>query len=53
MGQAISAARKAVKEADDEADQKAKLDLDVLLKAVTSQLKEFESRLDEYVVFLD
>ena len=51
MGQSISAARRAVKEVDKDADLKAKLDLDVLFKAVNSQLSEFESKLDEYVEF--
>lgn len=47
MGQAISAARKTLTAADDEAREKAKLDLEVLQKAVDSQLNEFESKLNE------
>lgn len=46
MGQAISAARASIKAADEEAKDKAKQDLDVLAKALDSQLNEFEARLD-------
>lgn len=47
MGQAISAARKLLTSADGEAAQQSKLDLEVLQKAVDSQLNEFESKLNE------
>ncbi|KFH43276.1 hypothetical protein ACRE_059790 [Hapsidospora chrysogenum ATCC 11550] len=46
MGQAISAARSAIKEGDEAAKVKAKQDLDVLAKALDSQLNEFEAKLD-------
>ncbi|KAH7158354.1 hypothetical protein DER46DRAFT_685386 [Fusarium sp. MPI-SDFR-AT-0072] len=46
MGQAISAARSAIKEADEAANVKAKQDLDVLAKALDSQLNEFEAKID-------
>ncbi|CAN8099638.1 unnamed protein product [Discula destructiva] len=46
MGQAISAARKEVAGIDEEAKKQAKLDLEVLTKAVDSQLNEFEAKLD-------
>lgn len=46
MGQAISAIRDTLNSVDDEANQKAKQDLDVLKQLCDSHLREFESKLD-------
>ena len=46
MGQAISAARDAVKAADEAAKAQAQQDLTVLKKALDSQLNEFEFKLN-------
>jgi Sec-independent protein translocase protein TatA len=46
MGQALSAFRKILKDADDETSKQAKQEFDVLAKALDSQLKEFENKLD-------
>ena len=46
MGQTISAVRKTIKEGDEAAATEAKQGLDVLQKAVDSQLNEFEETID-------
>jgi hypothetical protein len=46
MGVAISALRAQIGAADDDVKKKAEQNLEVLQKAVDSQLNEFESQLD-------
>jgi hypothetical protein len=46
MGQAISAVKGAIEEADEAEKEKANQDLDVLSKALDCQLNKFESELD-------
>ncbi|KAJ5388167.1 hypothetical protein N7509_010708 [Penicillium cosmopolitanum] len=47
MGQAISAMRESVKEADKIAEEKAKQELDILQKLVDSKLNEFQFEINE------
>lgn len=46
MGQAISALRESVKEADRVAEEKAKQDLDILQKLVDSKLDQFQAEIN-------
>jgi hypothetical protein len=47
MGQLISSARDALKQADNDAEKKTKQDLDILQKLVDLKLDEFQSQLNE------
>ena len=46
MGQAISAAREAIKAADEAAAEKTKQELDILQKMVDAQLDKYDAELN-------
>ena len=50
MGQLISSARDALKQADNDAEKKTKQDLDILQKLVDLKLDEFQSQLNEWAL---